>query len=88
MFGAKVFVRGGANSSNYIDTGFPGVKYKLHHKTLIQTFLSGCQQVACPSSSPSAPTLLMITEGRTCLPWIRQQPTHCSHSFISYRLKN
>ncbi len=65
---------GGANSSHYIHTRFPGDKYKLHHQKLMQTVLGlvSCEQVACPSHGAS--TFLINTAGG-----------HASHGFNRYQ---
>ncbi len=39
MFGAVIFLWGGANSSHYIHARFHGDKYKLYHQKLTGTVL-------------------------------------------------
>ncbi len=52
-------------------------------------FLTGCEQVSCPS--PSASIFLMNTEWQTYLPWLTHQEyiyNNFLEMFISDRFKN
>lgn len=67
--------------------------FVVTNKNYVMNFLffilASFEDIVC--ASPSASTFLIIIEGSTTLPWIRQQPTHCSHflnRFKNWKFKN
>ncbi len=75
IFFAMVFLLwGGANSSLYVHARFPGEKYNLHHQILMQTVFFGLV-VIWWHLPPSCWCISNHYMGRTCLTWLKQQPT-------------